>query len=356
MSSRITPLVVCGGSGTRLWPASRGDRPKQFLKLFGPLSTFQETILRVTDPSLFHSPVIVTNRKHRFAVAEQLDRIEVEARIVLEPEARDSGPAIAAGTIFIANDLGSEAPILSLAADHMIRDAAAFRDDCVTALKAAAAGHIVTFGVPPDRPACEYGYIEPGAALVGPVKAVRRFVEKPQRETAEHYLREGLVWNSGNFLFRAGVLLEEYAAEDASTIAAVTDAVSQAKPDSHFTYLDDAAFAQARKQSIDHAVLEKTQRAAVLSASFDWSDVGSWRAVRDLLPRDADGNASVGEVFLINSGNSIVSTVGTPVALVGMEDVVVIATGDAILVAGCGDTAGIKKLVDRLGSVARNLV
>ncbi len=356
MSSRITPLVACGGSGTRLWPASRADRPKQFLSLFGPLSTFQETIRRVAEPSLFYPPIIVTNRKHRFAVAEQLEQIEIEAQIMLEPEARDSGPAIAAGTVLAANERGREAPILSLAADHMIRDTDAFRRDCVAALKAAEAGRIVTFGVPPTHPASEYGYVEPGEAFVGSVRTVRRFVEKPDSETAERYLREGFVWNSGNFLFRAGTLLDEYAEEDAGTVAAVTEAVSAAKSDSHFTHLDGSAFGRAQKQSIDHAVLEKTRNAAVLLASFDWSDVGSWGAVRDLLPRDADGNATIGQVFLVNSGNSVVSTAETPVALVGLENVAVIATADAILVTDCSDAAGIKDLVDRLGSVARNLI
>ena len=356
MGSRITPLVVCGGSGTRLWPASRADRPKQFLPLFGPFSTFQETIRRVTDPSMFHAPIVVTNRRHRFVVADQLEQIETEARIVLEPEARDSGPAIAAGTIFVAGERGRDAPILSLAADHMIRDAAAFRSDCMTALKAAEAGCIVTFGVPPTRAASEYGYIEPGEVIAGTVKAVTRFVEKPDSATAERYVREGFVWNSGNFLFRAGSLLDEYAGEDAGTIAAVTEAVSAAKSDTHFTHLDGPSFARARKQSIDHAVLEKTRRAAVLRASFDWSDVGSWGAVRDLLPRDADGNATRGQVFLIDAADSIALTDGTPVAIVGLRNVAVIATPDAILVADCGDAAGIKKLVDRLGSVARHLI
>lgn len=356
MSSRITPLVVCGGSGTRLWPASRADRPKQFLPLFGPLSTFQETIRRVSDPFVFHAPIIVTNRKHRFAVAEQLEQIETEARIVLEPEARNSGPAIAAGTILVAGEQGREAPILSLAADHMIRDAAAFRSDCVIALKAAEAGCIVTFGVQPTRAAPEYGYIEPGEAIVGAVRSVLRFVEKPDGDTAERYLREGLFWNSGNFLFRADTLLEEYSGQDVGTIAAVTEAVSAAKTDSHFICLDNPAFSRARKQSIDHAVLERTSKAATLLASFDWSDVGSWSAVRDLLPRDADGNALTGQVFFVDSSNSIVSTHGTPVALVGLESVAVIATSDAILVASCSDPEGIKKLVDRLRVVAPHLV
>jgi mannose-1-phosphate guanylyltransferase/mannose-6-phosphate isomerase len=355
MTSLITPLIVCGGSGTRLWPASRADRPKQFLPLFGPLSTFQETVRRVADPELFERPLVVTNRKHRFAVAEQLEEIEIEADILLEPEARDSGPAIAAGVAAIAAEKGNEAAILSLAADHMVRDAAAFRSDCRSALKGAQTGCIVTFGIKPSRPAPEYGYIEPGDPITNSVRMVRRFVEKPDVKTAEDYLRQGFLWNSGNFLFLAGTLLREYDEQDADTVAAVAEAVSGSTMESGFRQLHAEAFGRTRKMSIDHAVLERTTKAAMLLASFDWSDVGSWSAVRDLLPRDADGNATKGHVIVVDARNNMVSTDGIPVALVGLENVAIIATPDAILVANCAHATGVKDLVDRLKSVASPL-
>ena len=247
MSPCITPLVLCGGSGTRLWPASRGSRPKQFLPLFGTRSPFQETLLRVADASLFLRPVVVTNSAHRFLVAEQLRAIDVEADVVLEPDGRDSGPAIAAGTVFIADRLGEDAHVLVLAADHMIRDTEGFRSSCVAALEASSAGRIVTFGVAPDRPATEYGYLECDELLAGEIRRVKRFVEKPDTETARRYVREGYLWNSGNFLFKAGVLLEEYAATEPATIEAVREAVANATLDFGFVHLAASAFARAGK-------------------------------------------------------------------------------------------------------------
>lgn len=356
MQSLITPLIVCGGSGTRLWPASRADRPKQFLPLFGPLSTFQETVRRVTNPERFSRPVIVTNRKLSRAVAEQLGEIAVEARILLEPEARDSGPAIAAGAAAIAAERGEDAPVLSLAADHLIRDVDAFQRDCGTALEGASAGKIVTFGIAPTHPAIEYGYIEPAEIVTGAVRGVRRFVEKPDRETAESYIGRGFVWNSGNFLFLAGVLLREYRNEDPATVEAIVQAVAEATDEAGSTLLDAAAFTHARKLSIDHAVLEKTAEAAMVRASFDWSDVGSWSAVRDLLSRDDEGNAVRGRAVVVDARNNMISTEGTPSALVGLEHVAVIATADAILVADCRDTAGIKALVEQLKAGNSDLV
>lgn len=356
MRTLITPLIVCGGSGTRLWPASRADRPKQFLPLFGPLSTFQETVRRVADPLRFRPPVIVTNRKLSTAVAKQLAEVDIEARLLLEPEARDSGPAIAAGVAAIAAEQGDDAPVLSLAADHLIRDIGAFRRDCETALEGAAAGRIVTFGIAPTHAAVEYGYIEPGEAVAGAVRGVRRFVEKPDRATAESYIDRGFLWNSGNFLFLAGILLDDYRKEDGATVEAVEQSVAMAVAEAGATLLDPTAFARTTKLSIDHAVLEKTARAAMVRASFDWSDVGSWSAVRDLLSRDGEGNAVRGRAVVVDARNNMISTDGTPVALVGLEHVAVIATADAILVADCRDTAGIKALVEQLKAADSDLV
>ena len=194
---------MCGGAGTRLWPASREGRPKQFLPLFGPYSTFQETVRRVSDPALFGRPIVVTNDQYRFLVAEQLAAIGVEADIMLEPMRRDSGPAIAAGAAFAAKR-GGDALMVALAADHVVTDPAAFAMVCGLAAAAAAADRIVTFGVRPTRPATEYGYIRAGAAIGTDIFAIEQFVEKPDAKTAERYVEEGYLWNSGNFMFRAG--------------------------------------------------------------------------------------------------------------------------------------------------------
>ena len=344
----IVPLIVCGGSGTRLWPASRANRPKQFLPLFGAMSTFQSTMLRVADKSLFGRPVVVTNQDHRFLVADQLLEVGVEADIVLEPEARDSGPAIAAGTAYVMARDGAQTPVLALAADHMVKDVEGFHGACRAALRGASLGHIVTFGVTPDHPAIGYGYIELGDELAEGVLAVRRFVEKPDAETATRYVREGYLWNSGNFLFLAQTLLAEYALREAATVAAVKQAVADSIVDLGFVRLDAAAFAKTEKRSIDYAVMEKTTKAAAVPASFDWSDVGSWSAVRDLSPQDEAGNAARGEAVFVNGRGNLVATERQLVCVVGLDDLAVIATGDAILVARREDAAGVKALVERL--------
>jgi mannose-1-phosphate guanylyltransferase/mannose-6-phosphate isomerase len=348
MSSLIVPLIVCGGSGTRLWPASRASRPKQFLPLFGDLSTFQETVRRVAEPTLFGRPVVVTNHDHRFLVADQLLSIGIEADIVLEPEARDSGPAIAVGAAFVAERDGDRTPVLALAADHRVRDIEGFHGACTAARRGAMKGQIVTFGVNPDHPATGYGYIEVGEEVAEGVLAVRRFVEKPDIETATRYVREGYLWNSGNFLFQARTLLAEYAVREPGTVEAVKAAVGNAVHDLGFVRLDAAAFGRCDKRSIDYAVMEKTQLAAVVPATFDWSDVGSWSAVRDLSVQDEAGNAQLGKGVFVNARRNLVSSESQLVCVVGLDDLAVIATGDAVLVTHRDDAAGVKALVEGL--------
>src|SRR6202011_5734540 len=216
MSNRIIPLIMCGGAGTRLWPSSREGRPKQFLPLFGVRSTFQDTLSRVSDKALFERPIVITNMAYRFMVLEQLAEIGLEADIMLEPMRRDSGPAIAAGAAF-AQTRDDEAVVLALAADHVVRDTDAFVSACRQGLVAADAGRIVTFGVQPERAATEYGYINPGESVSGEVRVVAKFVEKPDPATAAEYIKAGYLWNSGNFMFSASVLLDEYRNVDAES-------------------------------------------------------------------------------------------------------------------------------------------
>jgi len=342
---------MCGGAGTRLWPASRENRPKQFLPLFGPRSTFQETIRRVSDPALFGRPIVVTNGQYRFLVAEQLAAIEVDANILLEPMRRDSGPAIVAGAVFAAKRDG-DVTVVALAADHVVSDAAAFAKGCAQAEPAAADDRIVTFGVRPTRPATEYGYIRAGAAIGPDVFAVEKFVEKPDAKTAERYVADGYLWNSGNFMFRAKFLLDEYRRFEAASAAAVTEAVEKAGKDLSFVTLDPDAFERATAKSIDYAVMEKTTRAAVMPASYGWSDVGSWQAVWELSPRDADNNAAQGQAVFVNSRGSYVSTEKQLVAVYGLDNVVVATTDDAVLVARLNDGDGLRKVVQKLKEVA----
>src|SRR6202035_3535642 len=302
MSKRIIPLIMCGGAGTRLWPASREIHPKQFLPLFGVRSTFQNTVLRVSDAALFERPIVITNAAYRFMVLEQLAEIGLEADVLLEPMRRDSGPAIAAGAAF-AQIRDNEAIVLALAADHVVLDTDAFVAACRQGLVAAQAGHIVTFGVQPERAATEYGYISSGEAISGEVRGVAKFVEKPDPATAAEYIKAGYLWNSGNFMFRASVLLDEYRNVDAESVEMGGDAVSKAGRDLGFVTLDPESFEKAKAISIDYAVMEKTARAAVVPVSCGWSDVGSWYAVWELSDKDAQGNAAQGMAVFEDSRN-----------------------------------------------------
>ena len=351
MDRRIVPLIMCGGAGTRLWPASREVRPKQFLPLFGARSTFQDTMLRVSDAKLFERPIVITNTAYRFMVLEQLAEIGLEADVLLEPMRRDSGPAVVAGAAF-AEMRDKDAVVLALAADHVVRDAGAFVAACREGLTAAEAGRIVTFGVRPERAATEYGYISPGEPVSGEVRAVMKFVEKPDPVRAAEYIKAGYFWNSGNFMFRASVLLDEYRNVDAESVEAVTDSVIKAGRDLGFFKLDASAFGSAMAISIDYAVMEKTSRAAVVPVACGWSDVGSWHAVWELSDKDSQGNAAQGIAVFEDSRNCNVSTDKALVALEGVDDLVVVATQDAVLVSRQKDADGLKRLVAKLKTIA----
>lgn len=351
MSDRIIPLIMCGGAGTRLWPLSREGRPKQFISLFGKRSTFQDTLQRVSDERLFERPIVVTGAAYRFMVLEQLAEMGMQADILLESARRDSGPAIAAGAAYAAKR-NADAVLLALAADHVVRDAGAFVAACEASLPVANAGRIVTFGVKPERAATEYGYISPGDVVQDAVRSVTSFVEKPDAATAARYVKDGYLWNSGNFMFRADVLLAEYRKVDSASIDAVNRAVNQGQRDLAFLNLDKDAFESATPISIDYAVMEKTARAAVIPVSFGWSDVGSWHAVWELSEKDEQGNAANGAAVFDNSHNCNVSTDKAVVALEGVDDLVVVSTQDAVLVSRQADPNGLKRLVAKLKTVA----
>jgi mannose-1-phosphate guanylyltransferase/mannose-6-phosphate isomerase len=342
---------MCGGAGTRLWPASRENRPKQFLPLFGPHSTFQETIRRVADPVLFGRPIVVTNGQYRFLVAEQLAAIGAEADVMLEPMRRDSGPAIVAGASY-ALRRGGDPVVVALAADHVVSDPAAFAKVCRAAGEAAVDDRIVMFGVKPVRPATEYGYIRPGPAVRPGLFAIERFVEKPDAETAARYVVEGYLWNSGNFVFRAGFLLEEYRRFEPESGGTIAAAVEVSGADLGFVTLDADAFGRATAKSIDYALMERTDRAAVMPVAYGWSDVGSWQAVWELSERDGAGNAAHGPAVFVETHDSYVSSEKQLVALLGVDNVVVVTTDDAVLVARRSDGDGLRKVVGKLKDVA----
>jgi mannose-1-phosphate guanylyltransferase/mannose-6-phosphate isomerase len=349
MASRIIPIIVCGGAGTRLWPLSRESYPKQFIPLMAGLSTFQQVLRRVEDPELFDRPIVATNSEFRFTIADQIQSCGVAADILLEPIGRDSAPAICAAAE-VAKRRTPDACVLVLAADHVVRDGASFREACRSALPAAAAGRIVTFGVLPDTPATSYGYIKPGAALADTeVFEVAAFVEKPDAATAARYMQEGYLWNSGNFLFRADVMLAEIDKFEPEIRARVGEAVDGLARDLDFHRLGDESFRKAPKKSIDYAVMERTALAAVLPVDFGWSDIGSWHSLWEELDHDAAGNSVAGPAVLMDTRNSLVHSDETILTtVIGLDDIVVVTTSDAVLVVPKTQSEKVKDLVGTL--------
>jgi mannose-1-phosphate guanylyltransferase/mannose-6-phosphate isomerase len=352
MPSKIRPIVMCGGAGTRLWPTSRNSMPKQFAMLLGERSTFQDTILRLQD-GLFGRPIVLTNRDHRVLAEKQLAEIGVEADVVLEPDRRDSGPAILAGCMVAARD-NPDMPVLVVASDHVVEDAAAFRHCVACGLAAARAGRLVTFGIAPSHACTEYGWIAPGQALEGSARSVERFAEKPDGRRAAEYMLAGWLWNSGNFMFRPRALIEEYRRFEPASVAAVEAAVAQGKPENGAFALSLAEFVQAEKRSIDFAVMERTDRAAVVTTSCGWSDVGNWDALWALSAHDGSGNARRGDVELFDAHNCLVATDGPMTSVLGVEDLIVVASRDAVLVADRSRAAEVKQVVELLRSKGRS--
>ena len=352
MPSPIVPVLLAGGAGTRLWPVSRDALPKQFLPLVGDRSTYQETLLRVRDP-MFARPIVITGPNFHFFAKRQAEDVGVDATVVIEPMRRDSGPAIAAATA-VALQRDPQAVVLALAADHIILDAPQFRATCATGREAAEAGRIVTFGIKPTEPKTSYGYILPGEAIgkTG-AHAVKRFVEKPDAATAAKYVHDGYLWNSGNFLFRADVLLAELARLEPEMAAAIGAAVKNAGTDLGFLRLQPEAFGRAPQKSIDYAVMEKTDRAAVVVGNFRWSDIGSWDALFDITPRNAEGNVVQGPVVTMDATGCVVHSDGRLTTVVGVKDLVVVSTSDAVMVIPRARSQEVRELVARLKAEKR---
>ena len=348
----LHPVILCGGSGTRLWPSSRADRPKQFLKFWDGRSSFQETLLRVEGLYGVGKILIVTGAALLNFVREQSAELGIEPIILVEPQARDSAPAIAAAAAY-AQQSDPQAVLLMLAADHHVKDAAGFRASADVAAGAARAGLIATFGIRPDNPATGYGYIQPGPTIMEGVFTVERFVEKPDAASAQGYVADGYFWNSGNFAFRADVLMGELVAFEPQIAEAVRASVADAKVTGPVVWLDDEGFARAPKISLDYAVMERTKLAAVVPAGFDWSDLGAWDAIWQASDRDVSGNAVYGDVALSDVRNTLVRTSGPFVSVMGVDDLIVVVEGDAVLVMHRGHAQDVKRVVDGLKSSGR---
>jgi len=350
--SKVLPVLLCGGSGTRLWPLSREAYPKQFLPLAGKESLLQATCLRLQGLPDAEAPLLISNEEHRFMVAEQCRQIDVVPQaLILEPVGRNTAPAIAVAALY-ALEAKQDPILLVLPSDHLLRDEAGFCQAVVTAMPAAQAGGLLTFGIVPTAPETGFGYIK--AVKGNGVREVEQFVEKPDQATADKYLASGeYFWNSGMFMFRASRFIEELKKFAPAMLAHCEHAIAKATRDADFLRLDKEAFAACPADSIDYAVMEKTAHAMVLPIDVGWSDVGSWSALWQVADQDSDGNVHRGDVMAENCRNTFVWSGNRLVSTLGLENMIVVDTDDALLIAHQDHVQDVKKIVARLKSADR---
>lgn len=348
------PIIMAGGSGTRLWPLSRKLFPKQYLALSGERSMLQETVHRLEGLDC-RDPVLVCNEEHRFLAAEQMRRAGLEhVPIILEPEGRNTAPAIALAALHLVRD-GQDPLMLVMAADHYIHDTAAFHKSIARAAALAEDNRLVTFGIVPEGPETGYGYIQKGEMIHDLGFRVRRFVEKPDADTASSYLESGdYFWNSGMFMFKAGTYLGELERFNPEILKCCRLAMEKALTDMDFIRADKNIFMSCPSDSIDYAVMEKTGNAAIVSLDAGWKDIGSWTALRDLMPQDSRGNTLKGDVIAIDAGNSLVLAENRLVAVLGINDLVVVETKDAVLVTHRDKAQEVRSVVDEIKKSGRS--
>ncbi len=345
----ILPIILSGGAGTRLWPMSRELYPKQLLPLAGDKTMLQETISRLDGLADIENPLIVCNDAHRFMVAEQIRQLDKQAHaIILEPCGRNTAPAVAIAALY-AQNLKTDPLLLVLPADHLIQDISRFHQAVKSGVAEAEQGSLVTFGIVPTQPETGYGYIRADQSANSSVYPVAEFVEKPDMETAKSYLASGdYYWNSGMFMFRASRYLEELELYQPEMLAACQNAFTHIVGDLDFQRLDETAFAASPADSIDYAVMEKTDRAVVIPLAAGWNDIGAWSALWDVHPHDRDGNVLIGDVLTESANNCYLHAGHRLLAAVGVEDLVVVETADAILVAQRDQVQNVKAIVTQL--------
>ncbi len=347
---KITPVILSGGSGTRLWPLSRSLNPKQFLNLVGDHSLFQKTALRTKDEELFHNPIVVCNNEHRFIAAEELQKIDITPKlIILEPLGRNTAPAI---TVAALNAVESkEDLILVMPSDHIIQDEEGFIHSVKAATKAAQDGYLVTFGIVPNIPETGYGYIKSGAKIenFGEICDVEKFIEKPKKDVAEGFLKDGgYFWNSGIFMFRASVYLEVLRQLENDIFINCCGAYNKAIKDLDFVRLFAEDFEKCTNISVDYAVMEKSNKVAVMPINVGWSDVGNWHALSEIAPKDQDGNSLIGDVLALKTKDCYINSKNNLVTAIGVKNLIIIALKDATLIANKDNAQDVKELFEAL--------
>ncbi len=355
MQPNIYPVILSGGSGTRLWPLSRTAMPKQFLPLVSEHTLFQETVLRLKGLPNMSAPLVVCNNHHRFLAAEQLQAIAIPPLLqILEPAGRNTAPAVAVAA-FAALDRDADAILLVMAADHLIRDVQGFHDAIQTAKSLAQQDRLVTFGIKPDHPATGFGYIECGSDLDGEDSfSVARFVEKPDLETAKAFLSSGkFFWNSGMFVFKASVYLAELEAHRPDIYLAAQKSWQHSTHDLDFCRLHESDFSSCPSESIDYAVMEHTKSAAMVAVDIGWSDIGSWTSLAEASEQDARGNAVRGDVYMAEVSDSYIRAESRMVAAIGVRDLVIVETADAVLVMHKNMAQDVKHAVEYLKQAER---
>lgn len=356
---KITPVILSGGSGTRLWPVSRSLNPKQFLDFFGEHSLFQKAVLRVKDAKDFHDPVIVCNHEHRFTVAEELQKVQTSAKsIILESVGRNTAPAIAIAALdVIASNAKSDDLILVMPSDHIIRDEEKFIAQVKLAAAAAFDNYLITFGVVPDKAETGYGYIEKNTELekFKDIFSVKKFIEKPNAATAEQFVKSGkYLWNSGIFMFRASHYLEVLQQLENEIFLLCCNSYNKAVRDLDFIRLFAEDFEKCPNISVDYAVMEKAEKVAVMPINVGWSDVGSWQAIAEISPQDENKNSLIGDTIALRTKNCYINSRNGLVATIGVENLIVISLKDTVLIANKNNSQDVKELFETLKKQKRD--